>query len=84
MTTELTDQAALVAKPAARPEAMRQFRRRREAYVIGAGPGGLAARDNRVIFCGRTQYNSELELATHLEQHQWHPRQTASTAGRGP
>jgi hypothetical protein len=46
MTTELTDQAALVAKPAARPEAMRQFRRQREAYVIGAGPGGLAARDS--------------------------------------
>ena len=65
MTTELTDQAALVAKPARAPRSHATVPETTGSVaVIGAGPGGLAARDSRVISCGRTQYNNELELAT--------------------
>ena len=47
MTTELTDQAALVAKPAARaPNPCDSSGDDGKRPVIGAGPGGLAARDS--------------------------------------
>ena len=47
MTTELTDQAALVAKPAARaPKPCDSSGDDGSVAVIGAGPGGLAARDS--------------------------------------